>query len=58
MENAYTKNGYANRKDYLESLAAEFNLPIEVVLSGAQMMGPDEDFDGLINMLEDAESMF
>ena len=54
----YTKKGYTNRKDYLRSLADEYCVPCEVVFPLAAMLGPDEDFDGLISALEDAEGMF
>ena len=49
----YTDNGYESRRDYLENLADEFELPLKVVLSIAAMLGPSEDFDGLVSSLED-----
>lgn len=49
----YTDEGYKNRNDYLESLAEEYSISIENVLVAADMLGPDEDFDGLITTLED-----
>ena len=49
----YTENGYANRRDYLEYLADDFGLPTETVFTMASMLGPDEDFDGLVCMLDD-----
>lgn len=49
----YTEEGYSNRKEYLESLAEEYGISIENVLMAADMLGPDEDFDGLITTLED-----
>ena len=54
----YTDNGYDNRKHYLECMAEEYGIPVEVVFSLAQMLGPNEDFDGLINALEDAEGVY
>ena len=54
----YTKKGYTNRKDYLESLSDEYRVPCEAVFALASMLGPDEDFDGLVTSLEDAEGMF
>lgn len=53
MQDVYKKRGYANRNEYLKGLADEYGVDIEVVLAGAEMLGPSEDFDGLINMLED-----
>ena len=55
MKNIYQENGYKDRKDYLNSMAEEFDVPITVVLSIANMLGPNEDFDGLVSALEDAE---
>ena len=57
MKNIYQENGYKERKDYLNSMAEEFDVPITVVLSIANMLGPNEDFDGLVSALEDAENM-
>lgn len=49
----YSDEGYKNRKEYLESLAVEYGIRIENVRMAADMLGPDEDFDGLIATLED-----
>ena len=49
----YTDEGYANRREYLESLAEEYELDIDTVLMVAAMLGPSEDFDGLVTTLED-----
>lgn len=51
----YQENGYENRRDYLESLAEDYNISFLTVLSLADILGPTEDFDGLINALEDIE---
>jgi len=50
---AYTDEGYKNRRDYLESLADETGVPLDVVLTIADLFGPSEDFDGLVTALED-----
>ena len=55
--NVYQENGYKNRNDYLNCLSEEFNVPITTVLSLASLLGPNEDFDGLVMALEDAEDM-
>jgi hypothetical protein len=44
------------RGEYLRRLADDFGLPWIVVATAAQMLGPDEDFDGLITELEDVVS--
>lgn len=54
--NAYEREGYANRKEYLDALAEQFDLPAHVVYTAAGLLGQNEDFDGLISTLED-ESM-
>lgn len=50
----YQENGYKNRADYLNSLSEDYGIPIDAVLALADVLGPDEDFDGLISNLEDA----
>lgn len=49
----YTDNGYDSRSDYLETLAEENEVSLTEVLSLADMLGPTEDFDGLVTMIED-----
>lgn len=44
---------YGGRDNYLESLSEEYGVPVETVFSLADMLGPNEDFDGLISTLED-----
>ena len=50
----YQENGYKNRDDYLNSLSEDYGVPIDAVLALAEVLGPDEDFDGLVSNLEDA----
>jgi hypothetical protein len=50
----YTEEGYKNRRDYLDTLAAEHGLPTATVYALAGILGPSEDFDGLVVALEDA----
>lgn len=49
----YTDNGFKNRRDYLASLAQDFGIELETVLMAASLLGPHEDFDGLVCALED-----
>lgn len=49
----YKEKGYATRKDYLESLADDYGVDKDVVFAFAELLGPSEDFDGLIVMIED-----
>ena len=41
------------RRQYLHDLAGEYELPLDVVLMLASMLGPNEDFDGLVTELCD-----
>jgi hypothetical protein len=50
----YTDNGYKDRKDYLICLSEETGMSINTVLTLASLLGPNEDFDGLVTALEDA----
>ena len=56
-ENIYKENGYADRDDYLNCLSEDYGVSIEDVYSLAEMLGENEDFDGLVSALEDIESM-
>ena len=42
-ENIYQQNGYADRNDYMFCLA--------------EILGKNEDFDGLVSTLEDAKCL-
>ena len=50
----YQENGYKDRSDYLNCLSEDYGVPIDAVLALAEVLGPDEDFDGLVSNLEDA----
>jgi hypothetical protein len=52
---AYTRNGYKNRTDYLQSLADDWGVELYVIRMIADLLGPSEDFDGLVNELEDMD---
>lgn len=54
-KNIYQENGYADRDDYLTCLSEDYGVSIEDVFSLAEMLGENEDFDGLVLALEDAE---
>jgi hypothetical protein len=51
--NPYTENGYKNRKDYLQCLAADYGVPVEAVFAVAAVLGLNEDFDGLVTAIQD-----
>ena len=57
MNKVYRENGYKDREDYLSCIAENYGLDLEqVVRPIADLLGPSEDFDGLIAMLEDEAS--
>lgn len=49
----YQEQGYNSRRDYLDCLAEEFGVDRKTVYAMAAMLGPNEDFDGLVTSLED-----
>ncbi len=49
----YEEQGYRNRKDYLKNLAEDYGVPFAEVAMFADLLGLNEDFDGLVNMVED-----
>jgi len=53
-QNIYQENGYKDRQDYLECIALDYGVPLEVVISLAEVLGENEDWDGLVF----AEGMF
>ena len=52
-ENVYVTNGYKNRKHYLKSLGDDLGVDMEFVNAAADLLGENEDFDGLVTTLED-----
>ena len=51
----YNENGFDNRKAYLIDLADSYGLDQSIVFALADMLGSTEDFDGLVNALEDIQ---
>lgn len=49
----YEEMGYRSRKHYLKCLAVDFDVDLTTVIMLANMLGVEEDFDGLVTMLED-----
>jgi hypothetical protein len=49
----YQSEGYPNRRAYLLSLADDIGVDIKTVMALADLLGPNEDFDGLVTSLED-----
>lgn len=51
--NIYIEKGYESRKHYLKELALDFDVSKSLVFAAADLLGPTEDFDGLLTMIED-----
>lgn len=56
-QSVYVREGYANRKEYLISLADDFGIDETIVFELASVLGSNEDFDGLVTELEDMVDM-
>ena len=52
-ETIYISEGYENRSAYLRGLADDYGIPYAKVEAIADLLGPSEDFDGLVTTLED-----
>jgi len=53
----YIAEGYKSRRDYLETLADEMGIEKDIVFTLASVLGPSEDFDGLVTELEDLQAI-
>lgn len=49
----YEENGYEDRKAYLRDLAEQYDVEVSYVFSLANLLGPEEDFDGLVSAVQD-----
>lgn len=49
----YVELGFRTRREYLVSLADEHGVDVQTVFTLADLLGPDEDFDGLVTSIED-----
>jgi hypothetical protein len=57
MTNPYIEEGYKNRADYLHGLADNMGIDFSTVAALANVLGENEDFDGLVTELEDLLDM-
>lgn len=53
MSNIYQEKGYRDRNHYLECLAEDTGIDLDSVYALADLLGPSEDFDGLVSALSD-----
>ena len=49
MKSEWTKE----RREYMKGLSLDYGVPLETVMMLADMLGPNEDHDGLICELDD-----
>lgn len=49
----YRAHGYNDREDYLSCIAEDYGVDIDTVQALADVLGPNEDFDGLVSALQD-----
>lgn len=49
----YKANGFDSRRAYLTSIAEAYGVQVSAVFLLSQMLGAEEDFDGLISHLDD-----
>ena len=49
----YQEHGFENRQAYLKDLADNLGVDMRTVEILAELLGPSEDFDGLVTSLED-----
>jgi hypothetical protein len=49
----YLEHGVESRAEYLAMLADDYCVSLSTVRAIADMLGPNEDFDGLVTALED-----
>jgi hypothetical protein len=54
----YVRNGFKDRQHYLNSLSDEYGVDMYSLSCIADMLGENEDFDGLISSLNDFVNMF
>jgi hypothetical protein len=52
INSIYREHGYIDRADYLDALAQDYNTPVENVICLAEILGSEEDFDGLVSTLD------
>jgi len=49
----YQVKGFKNRIHYIKELALEHGIPVSSVIEVANLLGKDEDFDGLVSMVQE-----
>lgn len=52
---AHHAAGYGSRADYLNALKRDYPDQAPGIMLAAEILGPNEDFDGLVSHLEDGD---
>jgi hypothetical protein len=53
----YRDEGAESRYEYLVDLADYNDVPFDIIMTLVDVLGPEEDFDGLLSMIEDYSAM-
>lgn len=51
--NIYTENGFKDRHEYLTELGDNYGMDMDTLEVLADLLGEEEDFDGLLTSIED-----
>lgn len=51
----YQEDGWESRSEYLRGLAENVEVELDDIIEIVDLLGPDEDFDGLVTFFEDHE---
>jgi len=51
----YEEDGCFDRYGYIVALADDWGIDLDIAIELADLLGPEEDFDGLVCALEDAQ---
>lgn len=54
----YKDKGFNSRDEYLDSLVDNYSIEETPIYALADILGPEEDFDGLVTSIEDYMDMF
>ena len=57
-KNRYIDKGFKNRDHYLDHLAEYYQVPDDHIQALSDVLGIDEDFDGLVSSLQDYDYLF
>lgn len=52
-ETVYRREGFRDREEYLRNLAEDYGVDESIVFAMADLLGPNEDFDGLVSAIQD-----